>query len=172
MEKSKFIGFIFSFIPGLAHLYIGLKERGQIFLGMLGAGFLGTIVLGIIFSTGGWEFLVLFVIGYALLWLIAVLDLFSSWRLIERRHYETDNQQSTYMNKDDIKTNNKRSLTLALSIVPGAGHMYLGYQKKGLLIMGSFSFSIFFMGWLGISLLLFVLPLIWFYSFFLMPCTL
>ncbi|NMB07522.1 MAG: hypothetical protein GX981_03915, partial [Tissierellia bacterium] len=52
------------------------------------------------------------------------------------------------------------------SIIPGAGHMYLGYQKKGLIIMGGFFFTIFFMGWLNISLFLFVLPLIWFYSFF------
>jgi hypothetical protein len=44
--------------------------------------------------------------------------------------------------------------------------MYLGYMEKGLLIMGAFFFSVFFMGWLGISLLLFLLPLIWFYSFF------
>ena len=44
--------------------------------------------------------------------------------------------------------------------------MYSGYQKKGLVIMGAFFFSIFFMGWLGISMLLFLLPLIWFYSFF------
>jgi hypothetical protein len=51
-------------------------------------------------------------------------------------------------------------------VIPGAGHMYLGYQKKGLVLMGTFFFSIFFMGWLGISMLLFLLPLIWFYSFF------
>ena len=32
--------------------------------------------------------------------------------------------------------------------------------------MGTFFFSVFFMGWLGISIFLFTLPLIWFYSFF------
>ena len=32
--------------------------------------------------------------------------------------------------------------------------------------MGGFFFTIFFMGWLNLSLFLFVLPLIWFYSFF------
>ena len=44
--------------------------------------------------------------------------------------------------------------------------MYLGYQKKGLVLMGGFFFAIFFMGWLQLSFLLFLLPLIWFYSFF------
>lgn len=167
MVKSKFIGFILSFIPGLAHLYIGLKERGFIFLGMLAAGILGTIFLESI-TYGSEQVFILFMFGYALLWLIAILDLFSSWRLVERRFYEnmtTGNLEATYINKEEIRSS-KKSITMALSIVPGAGHMYIGYQKKGLLLMGSFFFSIFFMGWLGISLLLFLLPLIWFYSFF------
>ncbi len=68
---------------------------------------------------------------------------------------------------DEMKKNQiKKTIAMALSIIPGAGHMYLGYQKKGLIIMGGFFFTIFFMGWLNISLFLFVLPLIWFYSFF------
>ncbi|HSH35093.1 MAG TPA: hypothetical protein VK998_02420, partial [Schnuerera sp.] len=67
---------------------------------------------------------------------------------------------------DELKQSNKKTITMALSVIPGAGHMYLGYQKKGLAIMGAFFFTIFFMGWLGLSLFLFVLPLIWFYSFF------
>ncbi len=167
IEKSKFIGFILSFIPGLAHLYIGLRERGLIFLGMLGAGILATIFLEFItYSTS--QIIILFMFGYALLWLIAILDLFSSWRLAERRFYEnmtTGSHEKNYINKDEI-ISSKKSIAMALSIVPGAGHMYIGYQKKGLLLMGLFFFSIFFMGWLGISLLLFLLPLIWFYSFF------
>lgn len=166
-DKSKFIGFILSFIPGLAHLYIGLKERAFIFLGMLGAGFLGSIFIGIL--AYGEMAVVLFVAGYSLLWLIALLDLFSAWKLVNRRYYENNpmgNPQTQYMNQEEIKENNKRTTALALSIVPGAGHMFLGYERKGLLIMGSFFFSIFFMGWLGISFLLFLLPLIWFYSFF------
>ena len=44
--------------------------------------------------------------------------------------------------------------------------MYLGLQNKGLTLMAIFLFTIFFMGWLSSSLFLFVLPLIWFYSFF------
>ncbi|NYB73585.1 hypothetical protein HZF24_05465 [Sedimentibacter hydroxybenzoicus DSM 7310] len=167
IEKSKFIGFILSFIPGLAHLYIGLKERGLIFLGMLGAGVLGTIFLGFV-TYGSGQVIVLFMLGYSVLWLIAILDLFSSWRLAERKNYEktaTGSQEKIYINKEEI-VSSKKSISMALSIVPGAGHMYIGYQKKGLMLMGSFFFSIFFMSWLGISLLLFLLPLIWFYSFF------
>ena len=161
-DKSKIIGFMLSFIPGLAHLYIGLRERATIFLGLLGAGFLASFFIALL--AYGELGLVLFMIGYSILWLIALIDMFSAWRKLEIRNLYTDSQGMDDINMD-MKMN-KKSITLALSIVPGAGHMYLGYQSKGLIIMGAFFFSIFFMGWLGISLLLFLLPLIWFYSFF------
>lgn len=171
-DKSKFIVFILSFIPGLAHLYIGLKDRAFIFLGMLGAGIFGTIVLRILTYSN--TVFGLFMLGYGFLWLIALLDVFSALKALRRRYYENNNYENNnnenheipYINKEEVEISNKRSTAMAFSIIPGAGHMYLGYQKKGLMIMGAFFFSIFFMGWLGISLLLFLLPLIWFYSFF------
>lgn len=160
-DKSKLIAFILSFLPGLAHLYIGLKERALIFFILLAVGVTGGIGLSVLTYSNG--FLVLTIIGYLLLWLIALIDMFSAWKNIEMK--QLYNNSEIFRDIPDKKLN-KKSLTLALSVVPGAGHMYLGYQKKGLIIMGSFFFSIFFMGWLGISMLLFLLPLIWFYSFF------
>lgn len=162
-DKSKIIGFMLSAVPGLAHLYIGLIGRATIFLGLLGAGFLASMVIGMLVNNGETA-LALFMIGYSILWLIALIDMFSSWRKLEIRNLYTNSEGIDDMNIDAKM--NKKTLTLALSIIPGAGHMYLGYQSKGLAIMGAFFFSIFFMGWLGISLLLFTLPLIWFYSFF------
>ncbi len=161
-DKSKIIGFMLSIIPGLAHLYIGLMGRAMIFLGILGAGFLASVIISMVtYSEAG---LILFILGYAILWLIALIDMFSAWRKLEIRNLYNESQG---IDDIDIDTKiNEKTLTLALSIIPGAGHMYLGYQSKGLIIMGAFFFSIFFMGWLGISLLLFLLPLIWFYSFF------
>lgn len=161
-DKSKFIAFVLSFIPGLAHLYIRLKERALIFFIMFAGLFAGGIGLSIILYDN--DFLIMILIGYPILWLIALLDMYSAWKNIEiKQLYNSAETTSNILIDNKF---NKRSITLALSIIPGAGHMYLGYQKKGLIIMGAFSFSIFFMGWLGISLLLFLLPLIWFYSFF------
>ncbi|WP_326909734.1 hypothetical protein [Sedimentibacter sp. MB31-C6] len=159
-DKSKIVAFMLSFIPGLAHLYIGLKERALIFFIFLVVGVTGGIGLAII--TYAEVFLVLTIIGYLLLWLIALIDVFSSWKYIEIKQLYNSAEKLEIPDK----TLNKKSISLALSVIPGAGHMYLGYQKKGLIIMGSFFFSIFFMGWLGVSMLLFLLPLIWFYSFF------
>nr|WP_312577973.1 hypothetical protein [Sedimentibacter sp.] len=161
-DKSKFIAFVLSVIPGLSHLYIGLKERALIFFVMFVGIFAGSMGLSIMLYDN--DFLVIILIGYPVLWLIALMDMYSAWRNIEIKHLYNNAETSQSISIDNKF--NKRSITLALSIIPGAGHMYLGYQKKGLIIMGAFSFSVFFMGWLGISLLLFILPLIWFYSFF------
>ncbi|WP_333861216.1 hypothetical protein [Clostridium sp.] len=57
-------------------------------------------------------------------------------------------------------------LTTFFSFLPGAGHMYMGFMKMGLSLMSAFFFVIFLSTWLNMGPLLFVLPLIWFYSFF------
>lgn len=57
-------------------------------------------------------------------------------------------------------------LTLIFACMPGAGEMYLGMMKKGVIIMG------FFFGVFGISfiirnqLIMMIAPVLWFYSFF------
>lgn len=62
----------------------------------------------------------------------------------------------------------KRSsfLTFVFSLLPGAGHMYLGFMKMGISLMSAFFFLIFVATWLDISPLLFLLPVLWFFAFF------
>lgn len=159
--KNKFVAVVLSVVPGLSHFYVGLKGRGMIFFILLIVGVTGGIGLSIM--SGQETFVFLTIAGYLVLWLIALIDLFSAWRSIETNQLYNNPEMSGEIPDKKL---NRKSTALALSVMPGAGHMYLGYQKKGLIIMGTFLFSIFFMGWLGISMLLFLLPLIWFYSFF------
>lgn len=159
--KNKFVAFVLSVVPGLAHFYMGFKGRGLIFFILLIVGITGG--MGLWMLSDSEFFLILTIIGYFILWLIALIDVFSAWKTIETNQmYNNPEMPGTIPDKKL----NRKSTALALSVMPGAGHMYLGYQKKGLIIMGTFMFAIFFMGWLGISMLLFLLPLIWFYSFF------
>ena len=65
-----------------------------------------------------------------------------------------------------MKRERSKFLTFCFSLLPGAGHMYMGFMKMGLSLMAAFFFLIFFSTWLNIGPLLFVAPLIWFYSFF------
>lgn len=56
--------------------------------------------------------------------------------------------------------------TFLFSLLPGLGHMYLGFMKQGLSILMLF-FSIFFvMDWLNIGAAVYFIPIIWLYSFF------
>ncbi|SDL14629.1 hypothetical protein SAMN05216497_10915 [Clostridium cochlearium] len=61
---------------------------------------------------------------------------------------------------------NNKFLTFIFSCIPGASHMYLGFQKKGLQIMLLF-FSLLFLGdFLRTNIFFVLIPVIWFYSFF------
>lgn len=65
-----------------------------------------------------------------------------------------------------MKSKKSNFLTVIFSFLPGAGHMYMGFMKMGLSFMAAFFTVIFLSSWLNIGPLLFILPLIWFYSFF------
>ncbi len=57
-------------------------------------------------------------------------------------------------------------LTLLFSLVPGAGEMYMGFMKQGVSIMSVFWILIFLAAFLNIGPVLFILPILWCYSFF------
>lgn len=52
------------------------------------------------------------------------------------------------------------------SLIPGAGHMYIGFMKQGVSLMILFLFPILLEVYLGLSNMTLFLPIIWFYSFF------
>ena len=52
------------------------------------------------------------------------------------------------------------------SFVPGAGHMYLGMMKKGVVLMLGFLGLMGIAATMALSFLLCILPAIWFYAFF------
>lgn len=51
-------------------------------------------------------------------------------------------------------------------MLPGGGQMYMGFMKEGLSLLSACALIIFLGSWLNISPIMFVLPVIWFYSFF------
>ncbi len=61
---------------------------------------------------------------------------------------------------------NKKFTAMFFSIIPGAGHMYLNLPKQGIQLMSLFFLSIFISDWLNFGFLGFLIPIIWFYSFF------
>lgn len=61
---------------------------------------------------------------------------------------------------------NKKFWAFLFSLIPGAGHMYIGLQKKGIQIMVTFFLLMTLHDWINIPLFSIFLPVIWFYSIF------
>lgn len=55
---------------------------------------------------------------------------------------------------------------VAFSCLPGLGHMYIGYTRRGVAIMGTFFAIVALTGWLSIPMFGFILPVLWCYSMF------
>lgn len=65
-----------------------------------------------------------------------------------------------------MREKKNKFLTFICAMLPGAGHMYIGFMKMGVSLMSMFLFTMFIADWFSEEALLFILPLIWFYSFF------
>jgi len=159
-DKSKFTTFILSFIPGLSHLYLGFPQRALIFFSLLFGAIFGTAALSALAGSGLFA-----ILGFALplIWFFALIDAFS---LLDKMRRREDCAQGMCGEETGTFGDNKKMVTAAFSLVPGAGHMYLGYLKEGALLMSVFFFTAFLMSWLNVSLFLFILPVLWFYSLF------
>ena len=56
--------------------------------------------------------------------------------------------------------------TFVFSFFPGAGHMFMGFMKMGLSLMGGFFLIMFLSSWLDIGPLIYLMPILVFYSVF------
>ena len=166
MKKSKFIVFLLSFFPGLGHIYLGCFSRGYIFMGAVAAGII--LILGLCFLSRSESPLIL-LLGYPLLWFVALVDSLALTDMVNQSSLSATAAETTPASGADhekMAMQNRKIIACLLSVVPGAGHMYLGYQKLGLEIMTLFFFTLFFIDWIRISLFIFILPVIWCYSMF------
>jgi TM2 domain-containing membrane protein YozV len=166
-KKSKFLTFVLSCVPGLGHIYLGLMQRGMVFL-------LTTAFVII----GGMFFAILHIfydpIPFVLLpfiWLAALVDSLILADRINRQAAESqalgENSSQIWKNvEEELKGQNGKILALAFSIIPGAGHMYVGEMEKGIQLMAAFFLTLYLSDFLNLSLLLMFAPILWFYSIF------
>lgn len=170
MKKSKLITFILSFVPGAGHIYLGFLSRGCIFIGVLAAAVF--VVTGLLYTGAGAAWLLILFALYFVLWFIALIDSMALCEVINRgikpdaATGENPAHISNWGEGEIAAQQNRKIIACLFSVVPGAGHMYLGYQQLGLELMTLFFFSIFFVDWLRIGLFMFIIPVIWFYSMF------
>lgn len=181
-KKSKFVTFILSIIPGFGHFYLGLFTRGLFFILAIIADIGIAVILDWIFY-GDTRFLP--ILAIPLIWLAAVIDSINlvdkinsniqysnmqysnslSEQDINQKNNLNFNEENTMQN-NKINTNNKLVISMFLSIIPGAGHMYLGIMRKGMELMAAFFLAFYLTDFLRISLFMMAVPIIWFYSMF------
>ncbi|MCL6571311.1 MAG: hypothetical protein K6T88_06435 [Bacillus sp. (in: Bacteria)] len=162
-DSERFYTIVLSFIPGLGHFQLGLMNRGVTLLAtFLGLGVMVTFVTAL---SGRSEFLV-FMAGLPIIWVYGFFDAVGQVNkkqlgeeLIDRTIYE-----DFEMRREDGKKS--KSIATFLSIFPGAGHLYLGLQRRGIQLMAAFLFSFYILDILRLGIFLFLIPIIWFYSFF------
>lgn len=166
-KKSKFATFLLSFIPGLGHIYLGLIQRGMVFL--LATAFI--LIAGIFFSMMGIFYDELPFVALPFIWLAALVDSFVLLGRINRSITNTqidgtDPVTAWHNLEEELRGQNSKIMATTFSIIPGAGHMYLGQMEKGIQLMAAFFLTLYLSDFLNLSLLLMFTPIIWFYSIF------
>lgn len=162
-DAERFYTILLSFVPGLGHFQLGLMHRGLSFL----ISFFGLIT--IMFVITGLTSQTVFLLFLGLLPIIWLYCMFDAVQLVHRKQAgELLADRTLFDEWESGRVEGKRSKVLAtlLSAFPGAGQMYLGMQKRGLQLMVLFLGSFYIIDVLRLSLFLFIVPVIWFYSFF------
>lgn len=162
MDSERFFAIVLSFVPGLGHFQLGLIYRGITLLAVFMG--LGAMVLFVSMMTGRSEFLV-FLLTLPIIWLYGFFDVM---QLLKRKEEGEVLEDRSALEEFENKRPGGKSKSIAtlLSIVPGVGHLYLGLQKRGIQLLAAFLFSIYILDMLRLGIFLFLVPIIWFYSFF------
>ncbi|MCA0758265.1 hypothetical protein KP806_24730 [Paenibacillus sp. N4] len=160
-EKSRTI--LLSFIPGLGHMSLGLMQRGITYLISFAGLFAIITFLSIIMNSGS---LLIFLLVLPVIWIHCMFDAIQHLHAKQNGLPLVDRSLFEDLESNIASGRKNKVLAIALSIFPGAGHLYLGLQKRGLQLMGGFLLSIYIMDNLRLSLFFFLLPLFWCYAFF------
>ncbi|PEW05533.1 hypothetical protein CN425_04095 [Bacillus cereus] len=162
-ESERFYIILLSIIPGLGHFQLGLMQRGLTFL--VACAGLGSMIIFVTLLTNQGSFLI-FLVTLPVLWIYNFFDVVQQLQKKERGEQLID--RTIFEEFEEHREQGKKSKTFAsiLAMFPGAGHMYLGLQRRGLQLMAAFLLSIYLLDLLRLSAFLFLVPIIWFYSFF------
>lgn len=159
-DRSKVL--MLSFIPGVGHFWLGLMQRGL--TAMISFFGIAILVFFITILTHNEGFIV-FLLALPVLWFYTMFDALrqldrkqAGLELIDRSMFE-DFQRDEYGRKN-------RTLATIIAIFPGAAHLYLSMTKRGIQLMAVFLFSIYVLDVLRLSLFFFLIPILWFFSFF------
>ncbi|MDA1571389.1 hypothetical protein PDK93_35965, partial [Bacillus cereus] len=157
-ESERFYIILLSIIPGLGHFQLGLMQRGLTFL--VACTGIGSMIIFVALLTSQESFLI-FLVTLPVLWIYNFFDVVQQLQKKERGEQLVD--RTIFEDFEEHREQGKKSKTFAsiLAMFPGAGHMYLGLQRRGLQLMAAFLLSIYLLDLLRLSAFLFLVPIIW-----------
>ena len=126
---------------------------------------LGIMIFFVAALTGRGAFLV-FLAFLPLIWVYGFFDAMQQLGKKEKGEELVDRSILEDFEMRHEEGKKSRAIATFLSIFPGAGHLYLGLQRRGIQLMAAFLFSIYILDILRLGIFLFLIPIIWFYSFF------
>lgn len=163
--KSKFTTFILSPIPGLGHIYLGFNTRGGIFMIAELIAIILLIALGSTGMFGGREAIAIPAAFIPIVWIASLVDSMTLADKVNSIALCNDEGMKDIL-LEQLEHQNKKIIAMVLSIIPGAGHMYLGLQRQGIQLMTIFFFSFFITDWINVSIFMALIPIIWFFGLF------
>ncbi|ASV67079.1 hypothetical protein MKX67_03290 [Cytobacillus sp. FSL W7-1323] len=163
LDYERFRTILLSFIPGVGHFHLGLMNRGITLL-TASLGFC-IMVLFVAFLTDRGEFMV-FLLLFPVIWVYSFFDAIQQLNKKQKGEELVDRTLLEDIERGREEGRKSKGLATFLSIFPGAGHLYLGLQRRGIQLMAAFLFSIYILDVLRLGIFLFLIPIIWFYSFF------
>lgn len=162
LKNERVTTILLSFIPGAGQFYLGLAQRGLTIV----AAFFGIIAMVLFVGMVVTPEFIIFLFALPIIWIYSMFDAIQL--LNKKQAGENLTDRTLFDDFEYYRKEGKKSKLLAtiLAIFPGAGHMYLGLQKRGLQLMAGFLLSVYILDVLNLGLFLFLIPIIWFYSFF------
>ncbi len=162
-QRSRFLTILFSCIPGVGHLYLGLMVRGFTFM----VAFFGWITfVAFLAMASQKDGLLVLMLALPVLWFYSFFDALHQRRRMAAGEQVVDISPITELTQGTETGKRSKVWVLVFSFIPGAGHMYLGYKDQGLQLMAAFFFCLFVMDWLHMTFVIFIIPIIWFYGMF------
>jgi len=160
-ERTRVI--LLSFVPGLGHYQLGMMQRGlTAMIAFFGVAILVFFITVLTHNEG----FIAFLLALPVLWFYTMFDALKQLQLKHSGFEPMDNSLFDDFHLSDDYGRKNRTLATIIAIFPGAAHLYLHMNKRGIQLMASFLFAVYVLDMMRLSFFLFLIPILWFYSFF------
>jgi hypothetical protein len=144
-------------------MYLGCNTRGGIFMFAEMAAIFLVVGLSSMHRFG--QAVIIPAALIPIVWIASLVDSMTLTDKINSIAQSTDEEKKAVL-LEQMEQQNRKIIAMVLSVIPGAGHMFLGLQRQGIQLMSIFFFSFFITDWINVSIFMALIPIIWFFGLF------